>query len=116
MMPPMMHQVATERMASPSRPSRRPQRQARYTATATATKVKKPCQDSWNAAVRIMSGSNGIFMTARMSMELQFLSLLLRDVGDALLPPPIWLNGSDKVRRCTGVSQGGLHRRVFNFG
>ena len=73
MIPPMMHQVATDRIASPSSPSLRPHRQVRYTATATATKVKKPCQDSMNPAVRMMSGSKGMLITARISIGDRYL-------------------------------------------
>ena len=70
MMPPMMHQVDTDRMASPSSPSLRPQRQVKYTATATATNVRKPCHDSMNPPTLKMLGPNGMLITARMSMNL----------------------------------------------
>ena len=76
-MPPMMHHVATDSIASPSSPSLRPHRHVRYTATATATKVKNPCQESMNPTVRMMSGSKGMLITARISINYCLLPDLL---------------------------------------
>ena len=69
MIPPMMHQTATDRMASPSMPSRVPHRCTRKTETATAMNVNRPCHDNTRPPKPARIGFMPIVMVAKIPME-----------------------------------------------
>ena len=64
-MPPMMHHIAIDNIASELNPCLVPNLWTKYTATATPTTVKKPCHENRNGPKPKMYGSNGIEMVPR---------------------------------------------------